>query len=649
MDNQLIHENSPYLLSHAHQAVDWYPWCEKAFSRAREENKPVFLSIGYSTCHWCHVMARESFEDEEIAELLNENFISVKVDREERPDLDSIYMEVCQSLTGSGGWPMSLFLTPEKKPFFAGTYFPKDSRGGMVGFRQLLTAISEKWREDSSALINSARQITITLSHQDTVSGDIDHTLPEKAVEQFSRTFDKAYGGFGDAPKFPTPHNLIFLLDNYVKTKNTSALFMAETTLKQMYRGGLFDHVGYGFSRYSTDRAYQIPHFEKMLYDNALLIMAYAKAYDVTMDIFYLDVAEKTADYILREMQSHQGGFFTAQDADSQGVEGRFYVFAPGEIQTVLGEKIGEDFNRCYGITPQGNFEGFSIPHLTGEPGDEKPFEKYLPSLREYRKSRGSLPLDDKILTGWNGLMIAALAQLARVSGEERYYSAAIKCTDFLYKKLWEKDCLYNSYRAGIRGVPGYLDDYAFVAFGMLELYQITNDPKHLKWAKALCRSAIKDFWDNERGGFFFSGSKNEALIFQRKETHDGALPSGNSVMAHNLVRLLHITEDRKWEDIARQQLKFLSGFASQVPMAHSFYLLALSCWLSPKHVTLVLAKGDDKTEILKKVPLDAIVTVLPQPTEQYRLLDNRTTYYFCENHACLPPSNVFPKQKIPL
>lgn len=641
MDNQLIHENSPYLLSHAHQAVDWYPWCEKAFSRAREENKPVFLSIGYSTCHWCHVMARESFEDEEIAELLNENFISVKVDREERPDLDSIYMEVCQSLTGSGGWPMSLFLTPEKKPFFAGTYFPKDSRGGMVGFRRLLTAISEKWREDSSALIQSARQITITLSHQDTVSGDIDHTLLEKAVEQFSRTFDKAYGGFGNAPKFPTPHNLIFLLDNYVKTKNTSALFMAETTLKQMYRGGLFDHVGYGFSRYSTDRAYQIPHFEKMLYDNALLIMAYAKAYDVTKDIFYLDVAEKTVDYILREMQSHQGGFFTAQDADSQGVEGRFYVFTPGEIQTVLGEKIGEDFNRCYGITPQGNFEGFSIPHLTGEPGDEKPFEKYLPSLREYRKSRGSLPLDDKILTGWNGFMIAALAQLARVSGKERYYSAAIKCTDFLYKKLWEKDCLYNSYRAGIRGVPGYLDDYAFVAFGMLELYQITNDPKHLKWAKALCRSAIKDFWDKENDGFFFSGSKNEELIFQRKETHDGALPSGNSVMAHNLVRLLHITEDREWEDIARRQLKFLSGSASQVPMAHSFYLLALSCWLSPKHVTIVLAKGEDKTEILKKIPLDAIVTILPQPTEKYKLLNNKTTYYLCKNNTCLPPSNV--------
>lgn len=641
MDNRLIHENSPYLLSHAHQAVDWYPWCEKAFSRAREENKPVFLSIGYSTCHWCHVMARESFEDKEIAELLNENFISVKVDREERPDLDSIYMEVCQSLTGSGGWPMSLFLTPEKKPFFAGTYFPKDSRGGMVGFRQLLTAISEKWREDSSALINSARQITITLSHQDTVSGDIDHALLEKAVEQFSRTFDKTYGGFGDAPKFPTPHNLIFLLDNYVKSKNPSVLFMAETTLKKMYCGGLFDHVGYGFSRYSTDRAYQIPHFEKMLYDNALLIMAYAKAYDVTKDIFYLDVAEKTADYILREMQSQEGGFFTAQDADSQGVEGRFYVFTPGEIQTVLGKKIGEDFNRCYGITPQGNFEGFSIPHLTGEPGDEKPFEKYLPSLREYRKSRGSLPLDDKILTGWNGLMIAALAQLARVTAEERYYSAAIKCADFLCKKLWEKDCLYNSYRADVRGVPGYLDDYAFVAFGMLELYQITNDPRHLKWAQTLCRLAVTDFWDKEKGGFFFSGSKNEELIFQRKETHDGALPSGNSVMAYNLVRLLHITEDREWEDIARQQLKFLSGSASQVPMAHSFYLLALSCWLSPKHVTLVLANGEDKKDILKKIPLDTIVTVLPQPTEQYKLLNNKTTYYLCKNNTCLPPSNV--------
>ncbi|MCM1257111.1 MAG: thioredoxin domain-containing protein [Roseburia sp.] len=640
MNNRLINESSPYLLSHARHLIDWYPWCEKAFARARQENKPVFLSIGYSTCHWCHVMARESFEDKGIARLLNENFISVKVDREERPDLDSIYMEVCQSLTGSGGWPMTIFLTPEKQPFFAGTYFPKDGWRGMIGFRQLLTAISKKWKEDSSALIQSARQIIMTLSRQNAISGEINPAILEKAVKQFSKTFDRTYGGFGDAPKFPTPHNLIFLMDNYTKTKNESSLFMAETTLKNMYQGGLFDHVGYGFSRYSTDREYQIPHFEKMLYDNALLIMAYVKAYSVTGDNFYLYVAEKTGDYVLREMQSPEGGFYTAQDADSEGVEGRFYIFTPNEIKTVLGEEIGDAFNHCYGITPGGNFEGSSIPHLTGKPGDEKSFEKYLPALREYRKSRSRLSLDDKILTSWNGLMIAALTQLARVSDDKRYFSAVLKCTDFLYEKMYQMNHLYVSYRKGRRGVSGYLDDYAFMAFGILELYQVTNDPKHLKWAQNLCRQAITDFWDDENRGFFLSGLNNEELILQTKETHDGALPSGNSVMAHNLVRLFHMTEEKEWEIIAKRQLEFLAGSAFQVPMAHSFYLLALSCWLYPKHVTIVLQKDEDKASILKNIPLDTIITILEHPTEEYKLLENRTTYYVCTNHTCMPPSN---------
>ena len=629
-------EHSPYLLQHAENPVDWRPWGPEVFEEAKRTGKPIFLSIGYSTCHWCHVMAHESFQDETVARAINAAFLPVKVDREERPDVDAVYMAACLAMNGSGGWPLTVLLTPEQKPFWAGTYLPKEQ------LLQLIEEVAHLWREDRAEVLRSGEALTAHLRQETrTRSGTPSRELVRHAVGQFAQSLDRQWGGFGPAPKFPTPHNLIFLLRYALLTGDGHAREMALETLDAMYRGGLFDHVGGGFSRYSTDARWLVPHFEKMLYDNALLIMAYAKAYDVTKDIFYLDVAEKTGDYILREMQSREGGFFTAQDADSQGVEGRFYVFTPGEIQTVLGEKIGEDFNRCYGITPQGNFEGFSIPHLTGEPGDEKPFEKYLPNLREYRKSRGSLPLDDKILTGWNGLMIAALAQLARVTAEERYYSAAIKCADFLYKKLWEKDCLYNSYRADVRGVPGYLDDYAFVAFGMLELYQITNDPRHLKWAQTLCRLAVTDFWDKEKGGFFFSGSKNEELIFQRKETHDGALPSGNSVMVHNLVRLLHITEDREWEDIARRQLKFLSGSASQIPMAHSFYLLALSCWLSPKHVTLVLANGEDKKDILKKIPLDAIVTVLHQPTEKYRLLNNRTTYYLCENHACLPPSNV--------
>lgn len=651
MKNQLIHESSPYLLSHAHQDIQWFPWCEEAFKKARLENKPVFLSIGFFTCHWCHVMARESFEDEKIAHFLNEHFISVKVDREERPDLDHLYMEVCQTLTGSGGWPMSIFLTPDKKPFFAGTYFPKTSGGGMIGFLQLLTAISKKWKEEPETLIASAREITDSLSHwentgentNDTIT--IEESLLEKAALQFSQTFDREYGGFGGAPKFPTPHNLLFLLDNYVKTKNENSLFMAETTLKNMYRGGLFDHVGYGFCRYATDRAYQIPHFEKMLYDNALLIMAYVKAYEVTKETFYLEVAQKTGDFILREMRSPEGGFYTALDADSEGVEGRYYVFTPSEVLSVLGTETGTAFNQCYGITKRGNFEGKSIPHLTGSQKDTKALEEYLPKLREYRKNRSSLSLDDKILTSWNGLMLGALIQLARVSGEERYFSAVLKCADFLAKNLWDTDHLLVSYRKGRLGLPGYLDDYAFTAFGMLELYQATNSPLHLKWAETLCQKAISYFWDEKNGGFFLSGSKNETLIFRTKETYDGAIPSGNAVMAHNLVRLLQITGNREWEDITTKQLNFLGSYAKEMPMSHSFYLLALSAYLSPNHIRVVLGNGADKASILNKIPLDAIVTVLQKPTESYKLLNNQTTYYVCTNHMCLPPVNKLPEK----
>lgn len=651
MNNQLIHESSPYLLSHASHAIHWFPWCEKAFEKARQENKPVFLSIGYSTCHWCHVMARESFEDEKIANILNEHFVSVKVDREERPDLDTIYMEVCQAMTGSGGWPMSIFLTPEKQPFFAGTYFPKNSRGGMIGFSQLLTIIWEKWEEDPKSLVDYAREITDSLSRQkysneeNIDSINIEETILEKAALDFSQTFDSKYGGFGNAPKFPTPHNLLFLLDNYVKTKNETSLYMAETTLKNMYRGGLFDHVGYGFCRYATDRAYQIPHFEKMLYDNALLIMAYVKAYDVTKNTFYLEVAQKTGDYILREMRSPKGGFYTAQDSDSDGVEGKYYVFTPAEILSVLGTEIGTAFNQCFGITKRGNFEGKSIPHLTGSQKEAKVLEEHLPKLREYRKNRSSLSLDDKILTSWNGLMLGALTQLARVSGEERYFSAVLKCGDFILKNLWEKDHLFVSYRNGRLGLPGYLDDYAFTAFGMLELYQATNSPLHLKWAKTLCQTAISDFWDEKNGGFFISGRKNETLIFPTKETYDGAIPSGNAVMAHNLVRLLQITGNTEWEDITLKQLTFLGKCAQEMPMAHSFYLLALSGYLFPEHIRVVLGNGADKANIINKIPLDAIVTILPKPTKSYRLLNNQTTYYVCTNHSCLPPVNRLPEK----
>lgn len=647
-ENRLIHESSPYLLQHAHQPVDWYPWGEDAFAKAQREDKPVFLSIGYSTCHWCHVMAHESFDDTEIAEILNADFVPIKVDREERPDLDTVYMAVCQTMTGSGGWPMSVFLTPEKKPFFAGTYFPKDSQRGMTGFRQLLSVISQKWTHEKSTLLQSANKVMDLLSPEYNAKNDsLDAAILEKAALQFRMTFDEKCGGFGEAPKFPTPHNLLFLLDQYCKTGNLDVLHMTEVTLQQMYRGGLFDHIGFGFSRYSTDRAFQIPHFEKMLYDNALLMMAYTRAYDVTGNEFYLQVAEETADYVLREMTDPAGGFYSAQDADSEGMEGRYYVFIPSEVHQVLTAETADAFNRCYGITEQGNFEGYSVPHLVGSIDDARALAENLPKLRAYRKQRSRLHLDDKILTSWNALMIVGFSQLARLSGKQEHLSAALYGAQFLRDHLREGERLYVSYREGVRGGLGYLDDYAFTVFAWIELYQLAHEPKYLEWAQKLCGRVIDDFWDSEHGGFYLSGKENEQLILQPKETYDGAIPSGNAVMAHNLVRLSQITSNVHWQDYAERQLKFLSGAAMSIPMGHAFYLLALSAYLTPPdHVTVVLGAGDDESDVMRNIPLDTLVTVLNQPTAEYDLLNGHTTYYVCTGHTCRPPTNQQPYKR---
>ncbi len=364
MKNYLFNQTSPYLLQHADNPVNWYPWCEEAFERARSEDKPVFLSIGYSTCHWCHVMAHESFEDEEIAEILNQYYIAIKVDKEERPDIDSIYMSVCQAFTGSGGWPTTIIMTPEQKPFFAGTYFPKTSRYGQIGLKELLLAVYEQWKVDRKELLESADEIIAFLNRQTTVGNNINMQLLDSAFEIYKSIFDDKFGGFGEAPKFPTPHNLLFLMQYYEKNGNKDALKMVEKTLLQMYRGGMFDHIGGGFSRYSTDRYFLVPHFEKMLYDNALLILAYCRAYQITKKQVYCDVAEKTATYILREMTSPEGGFYSAQDADSEGVEGKYYLLEPDEIIELLGEKKGKEFNQYFDITDRGKFEGKNIPNL---------------------------------------------------------------------------------------------------------------------------------------------------------------------------------------------------------------------------------------------------------------------------------------------
>ncbi|MDO5111991.1 MAG: thioredoxin domain-containing protein [Clostridia bacterium] len=640
--NRLSKETSPYLLQHADNPVDWYPWGEEAFEKAKREDKPVFLSVGYSTCHWCHVMARESFMDATVARMLNENFVSVKVDREERPDVDSVYMAVCQAFTGRGGWPMSIFMTPEKKPFFAGTYFPKSGRYGMSGFIDLLSAIHEKWQGERDALLSSAEAIVSGLNREAQSPAETDGAaLIEEAVALYKQSYDEKYGGFGDAPKFPAPHNLLFLMTYYEKSGDAVALGMAERTLTQMYRGGLFDHIGYGFCRYSTDRFFLVPHFEKMLYDNALLIMAYCKAYALTQKPLYREVAQKTATYVLREMTDAAGGFYSAQDADSEGVEGKYYTFSPEEIIETLGREDGEAFSRCYGITPGGNFEGRSIPTLLPDRSPDPALQKCLPTLYTYRKKRTRLHLDDKVLTSWNSLMIAALCRLYRVSGDGDCLAAAQRAQRFIESALCEGDTLFVSIREGKRGKKAFLDEYACYAFALLALYEATLEAGYLARAAAIAQKTVADFWDAKNGGFYLYGKENEALILRPKETYDGAMPSGNSVMACVLIRLSLLEGDEKWGGLAEAQLAFLSGVARAYPPGYAMFLTALSDTLDPPaKITVVLKAPNDRADAAAKLPKDALVLVLDAPTRQYPLKNDKTTFYLCKAHSCLPPVN---------
>ena len=641
MRNHLKNQTSPYLLQHADNPVDWYPWSEEAFTKARVEDKPVFLSIGYSTCHWCHVMAHESFEDLEIADILNKYYVSIKVDKEERPDIDSIYMAVCQAFTGSGGWPTSIFMTAEQKPFFAGTYFPKTARYGSIGFKELLLIIHQKWKNERDALVDSADKITAALNQHHVAASQAEGTLLDTALRWYEQNFDASFGGFGGAPKFPTPHNLLFLMQQYEKQGNRQALNMAEITLQKMYAGGLFDHIGYGFCRYSTDRYYLVPHFEKMLYDNALLILAYCKAYELTGKSFYLEVAKKTASYILDEMTSPKGGFYSAQDADSDGEEGKYYVFTPEEIIELLGQADGTAFCERFGITKTGNFEGKSIPNLlhAKDLTDER-FDCFLPTLREYRRGRTRLHTDDKILTAWNALMIAALCRLYRCSRDHRYLEAAKKAQGFIENSLFSQDTLYVSFRDGKLGEHGFLDDYASYIFALLSLYDATLEETFLCRAMQLTRETVTQYYDSEHGGFYLSGRDNETLLFRPKECYDGALPSGNSLIAYVFVRLNALLPDYSTENILNKQLAYMAGEAEQYPAGFSMFLMALSDFLEPSLLVTVVSNGEDLSDLPFVLPSDAIVKVLERPLQEYKLLNNETTFYVCRKCSCLPPMN---------
>ncbi len=641
MQNHLKNQTSPYLLQHAENPVDWYPWCKEAFDKAKAEDKPIFLSIGYSTCHWCHVMAHESFEDEEVAEFLNRHFISVKVDKEERPDIDSIYMSVCQTFTGSGGWPTTIFMTADQKPFFAGTYFPKTAKYGQIGFLRLLQIIHERWGRAREALLDSAEEIVAALSKQPSGKGRVDEELIESAVRLFKRIFDERNGGFGDAPKFPTPHNLLFLMQYYEKTKDEEAMKMVEKTLLQMYRGGMFDHIGWGFSRYSTDRYFLAPHFEKMLYDNALLILAYCKAYQLSQHSIYLDIAERTATYVLREMTSEEGGFYGAQDADSEGVEGKYYLFEPDEIIHILGEETGKEFNQYFDITENGNFEGKSIPNLLSSEKIDDRFSEYLPNVYEYRKKRYSLHLDDKILTSWNALMIAAMCHLYRVSNQKVYLEAAKRSQQFIFDKLLEGNTLFVSYREGKRSEKGFLDDYANEIFALISLYEATMDMEYLNRATMFCDKVLGEFQDQAKGGFFLYGEENEQLIIRPKESYDGAVPSGNSMMAYNLVRLHYLTGEKRYEELAKQQLGFMTTQAERYPSGHAMFLVALSDYLDvPDKITIVLKGKANLSDLPVRIALGTAVRILEEPTEEYSLKNDMTTFYVCQGRSCQPPTN---------
>ncbi len=641
MENQLIHETSPYLLQHAENPVNWHPWCEEAFHKAKTENKPIFLSIGYSTCHWCHVMAHESFEDDKTAEILNKHFISIKVDREERPDIDSVYMSVCQAFTGSGGWPMSIFMTWDKKPFFAGTYFPPRSQYGMPSFPELLNAIVAQWQSNKDTLLLSAEKIIRHLKNtQSSENPPTGYDLIHRTVQFFERTFDSAYGGFGNAPKFPTPHNLLFLMLYAKQNNNNDVLKMAEKTLIQMRKGGIFDHIGYGFSRYSTDKYYLAPHFEKMLYDNALLIIAYTSAYSITSNNIYLDTAEKTAKYILTEMTDEHDGFYSAQDADSEGVEGKYYTFSLSEIINILGEDKGKAFAEVFDITENGNFEGLNIPNLLKSNDLESDFQEEIQKLHSYRKTRFKLHLDDKILLSWNSIMIVSMAMLYRVTREKKYLNAAQKAQKFIEKSMCSGHELYTSFRDEKCSKLAFLDDYAFYVTALIELYNSTLDKTYLQKAETFCNETVRRFMDDESGGFYLSAPSSTELFINPKETYDGAIPSGNSVMAYNFVRLYQITEKDKYKELSEKQIAFMSSKANEYPSGSSMFLIAMLLHEdSVPHITIALKDSSDLTEIVEKLPFIANVSVVTESTK-YPLLNNLTTFYVCKSRNCLPPTN---------
>ncbi|MFW6281630.1 MAG: thioredoxin domain-containing protein [bacterium] len=675
--NRLKDEKSPYLLQHAENPVDWYPWSDEAFEKAKKEAKPIFLSIGYSTCHWCHVMAHESFEDIELAKLINDAFISIKVDREERPDIDNIYMTICQLLTGSGGWPLSIFMTPEKKPFYAATYIPKERRYGKIGLIDLINTIRKRWSENRNQLLESANKIENILieNHQVDISETnkkLDPNIFDDAFNDLKSTFDNNYGGFGNAPKFPMPHQNLFLLNYFVHSEKEEALQMVIKNLMDLRSGGIYDHLGFGFHRYSTDEKWRLPHFEKMLYDQGLLLYAYISAYQVSKEEIFKTTAEEIIFYLQRKMLSPEKAFYSAEDADSEGEEGKFYLWKKREIEDLL----KEDSNKLislYSISDQGNYydestgrknsknilylninrEGKEVFKKEGE------IKKLRDKLFKNRENRIHPHLDDKILCDWNGLLIASLAKTSFVLANKDYLKLAEDAAHFIINNMSADNLLLHRYKDKEAGIIATIEDYAFFIWGLIELYQASFKIEYLEKALSLNQELINHFWDKKNGGFFFTSDLSEKIIIRNKEIYDGAIPSGNSIALYNLIRLSHLTVDHKLEEYADRLINIFSEKVISTPTAYSQFLIALqSILLDYYDIILVGDKESQDTKDLLSLfrnnyRINTNIIFLPDDTQskeykkiisvlsylrEYKKVNNKTTAYICKNGNCQLP-----------
>ncbi len=678
--NRLVFEQSPYLLQHAANPVNWFPWGEAAFEEARRRDVPIFLSIGYATCHWCHVMERESFEDPEVAAMMNAAFVCIKVDREERPDIDTDYMAVTQAMTGSGGWPMTVVMTPDKKPFFAGTYFPKNGNYGRPGMMDLIPAIEKAWKEQRQAVTDSADQIVATMRQRSTATDSTSATLNEKTLEagyrQLTSRYDAELGGFGNAPKFPTPQNIRFLLRYYRRAQDEKALQMAEKNLSAMRAGGIYDHVGFGFHRYSTDRQWLVPHFEKMLYDQALLAIAYTEAYQATGKKEYRQTAEEILEYVRRDMTSPEGAFFSAEDADSEGEEGLFYLWTTSQIEEVLGNSDAKIWSNAYNVKPGGNFRDVvsdsssprnilyqketSAPATSQPATPESKLSPQLDGLRQKlldaRSKRVRPLLDDKVLTDWNGLMISAYARAAQAFSKPEYAATARRAADFVLNDLRSDDGrLLKRWRKGQADHYATLEDYAFFTAGLLDLYEATFDPSLLQKAIELTRQMDEHF-AAPQGGYFLSPDDGEELFQRPREIYDGAIPSGNSIAAMNLLRLGRMTGESAYEDKANALLNSFSGDIAGAPSAHAQALLALDFAIGPSlEIVLVGEKEAEDTQtmvdalheqfipnkvVLLRPPGDESEIIKLAPfTEAQVAIGGKPTAYVCRNFSCSLPT----------